>query len=705
MPTSTTNLSLYKYDTTTDGDLTFNFKDSLNDNWDKIDAYCKGLSDDKANTSAVNSALALKADTSAVNSALALKADTSLSNLSAAGLDKLHALKAYSDNGELLTDAEGLADVKKYAHSTFDLSKFIQQGTPTVSNDGILTNITNTNHIRVANSYLDFTAPNWSISQGFTFVEGTTARGLFGWADSAKVLMVSFTTDNKAFARISSDGSNWLGSVNSNTLTNGHFYVVTLNRVNGTAYNLIVKDLTAGTSTSYEVASSTADVHNDNTNLKIGYLVGVNAYYGAIDLKYTQITVNGVEVFSGNKTGIDTIKPDDYTVVGTPTISADGVASGFSDSNYIQCSTSLSNVSKLNIKGRATYGLNDVFVGSGSNKSPRLIIRDTGISLYTYDGTNTGTAKILTANIPVSSGEYFYFDCEISNSERILKISADGVTWVSETNTTALSLNLVNMIQTLTLGRYDSSSYFAGSIDLNAFKIYVDGNLVYQPCLKIPYTKGSEQYGGKYVNAQYLPRVKDAYEQGLANDYFTLDEVNGTYTLPMGNLYGMIEKLNQLAKDEIGLPKATLSNTLNDNEIWLEGAEVSKVTYAKLYAIYGDDYGTPTDSANFVLPDFRDRVMQGIGSGETFGYISAGLPNITGSADPYTTNSNASIGIRNTSGALYSSNTGSVISRAETNSGQPIILNIDASRSSSIYGNSTTVQPPAIKVRFKTRFQ
>ena len=109
MPSSTTYLSLYKYNTATDGDLTFNFKDSLNDNWDKVDTAYKGLSDNKADTATVNSALALKADTLTVNTALALKAD----------ITQLQALKSYSDNGELLTDAEGLADVTKYAHFKF----------------------------------------------------------------------------------------------------------------------------------------------------------------------------------------------------------------------------------------------------------------------------------------------------------------------------------------------------------------------------------------------------------------------------------------------------------------------------------------------------------------------------------------------------------------------------------------------------------
>lgn len=74
--------------------------------------------------------------------------------------------------------------------------------------------------------------------------------------------------------------------------------------------------------------------------------------------------------------------------------------------------------------------------------------------------------------------------------------------------------------------------------------------------------------------------------------------------------------------------------------------------------------------------------------------IAAGLPNITGSA-----NRDDGYGwIRGTtSGALYGSGTyyrgvgDSSVTAAET-------LNFDASRSSSIYGNSTTVQPPAYVV-------
>lgn len=146
----------------------------------------------------------------------------------------------------------------------------------------------------------------------------------------------------------------------------------------------------------------------------------------------------------------------------------------------------------------------------------------------------------------------------------------------------------------------------------------------------------------------------------------------------------------------IGRPIICLNGEgLESNEIWLEGQEVSKIEFPLLYDVYGDTYGTPTDSNNFVLPNFKNRTLWGSEDG-TFGYIEAGLPNITGqihdNEDGY-----------EESGALYSSGSGRYSGHPQ-NPGREY-LNFDASRSNPIYGNSDTVQPPSIKVRVKTRYR
>ena len=150
-----------------------------------------------------------------------------------------------------------------------------------------------------------------------------------------------------------------------------------------------------------------------------------------------------------------------------------------------------------------------------------------------------------------------------------------------------------------------------------------------------------------------------------------------------------------LATYEIGLPQPTFSNTLLSNEVWYEGQEVSRKTYEKLYAIYGTTYGSGDGSTTFNLPDCRNRVLWGATS---FGYISAGLPNITATWNGGRTNEAGAA-----SGAVYPIQLGNMgFTGGGSNSG--IKWGLDASRSNPIYGANSTVQPPAIKCRVKTRY-
>lgn len=154
----------------------------------------------------------------------------------------------------------------------------------------------------------------------------------------------------------------------------------------------------------------------------------------------------------------------------------------------------------------------------------------------------------------------------------------------------------------------------------------------------------------------------------------------------------------------VGDPIITLNGTLGDNEIWLEGAEVSCTTYSKLYEIYGDTYGTASEEGNFVLPDFRDRAIWG---GEDFGYLSAGLPNIYGTFAFWGYSSSYPYGSRSgmVTGTTQGSGSGNRLGSGGTSYGTTYHMwYLNASTYNSIYGNSDTVQPPAIKVRVKTRY-
>lgn len=177
---------------------------------------------------------------------------------------------------------------------------------------------------------------------------------------------------------------------------------------------------------------------------------------------------------------------------------------------------------------------------------------------------------------------------------------------------------------------------------------------------------------------------------------------NNSGNNPISDNVNWADYFSQRVIHTIGEPIITLNSVLENNEIWLEGATVSRTTYSNLFAIYGTTYGVGDGSTTFQLPDFRNKAIWGA---NTFGYVNAGLPNIT-----------ASINLamkRFTQGATGAFSATDWDSRGTVKRGDSDgdgnyncwTLGFNAASSNAIYGNSTTVQPPSIKVRVKTRYQ
>lgn len=132
-----------------------------------------------------------------------------------------------------------------------------------------------------------------------------------------------------------------------------------------------------------------------------------------------------------------------------------------------------------------------------------------------------------------------------------------------------------------------------------------------------------------------------------------------------------------------------------------DGTAVSRTTYSELFAVIGTSFGAGDGSTTFNLPDMRGKFAEGIPSNGTLGESkSAGLPNITGALNTEL-QGKSYYGTRSPSGALDSRSTVNVdipLNSGTQSAGQG--LSFDASKSNSIYGNSDTVQPPAVCVNY-----
>lgn len=175
-----------------------------------------------------------------------------------------------------------------------------------------------------------------------------------------------------------------------------------------------------------------------------------------------------------------------------------------------------------------------------------------------------------------------------------------------------------------------------------------------------------------------------------------LGKTDGTLT------WGGVSVLNPT-----GTVIAFAGNSAPHGYLICNGAAVSRTTYAKLFAVIGTTYGAGNGSTTFNLPNLTNRFIMGSGTAGTS--KSAGLPNIAGNLTlrPFDYNGNVYTVIYETGGAFtLASKTGTCVPVASANSTfqTTSTISFSAKASNSIYGNSTTVQPPALTMRFYIKY-
>lgn len=461
----------------------------------------------------------------------------------ASSVDKegINISKMYT-TGLVSEDTQGYNQLVEMKHSTFDKSKFTIVGNPTITDDGIASGFSGSNYVTTTSIDLS-TANNWEIISPSFKIDDVSA--------SLNSILCNNTNT------IGNDGINefvrqsgkisW--SVQSKLGTFLFKRDANTNLQNGITYQTKL----VFTGTKYELYLSTnksefilVDSYTDSTkaNLNIVFSLGkaiAQFFTGSIDLNAFSITVDGKEVFSGNKTGIDTIKANNYEVVGSPVITDDGIVSGFSGSDYLKtASFSFSNYWKFNCKFNIKNIPDTLFPFLQLSSFNRILLQNSGnIRIFADENNNTGHFVDLFGINTIQTNTNY--DLEISYNNNLYYGKLTNLDNNSIVTSTVTSMYYFPTDSSNWSIGSDCSRYIDGSLDLNSFKIYVDNNLVYQPCLKIPYTQSKT--GSKIVDVAYGDRVQDMYEQTGVAPYYTIDETNQNFTLPMGEIYGMIESV------------------------------------------------------------------------------------------------------------------------------------------------------------------
>ena len=439
---------------------------------------------------------------------------------------------------------------------------------------------------------------------------------------------------------------------------------------------------------------------------------------------------------SGTGTGIDTIKPDNYEVVGTPTITDDGIASGFKSDSYI-ISTENFNLSakKFKIKYHCKIGkLTDSIGVVGLYNKQGLPVINTLYNYYTVGvilRENSSGAGDISTYTSGHTGLSYTANFEIENNTVTINVLYDdGTTRTANVDFSELDVSSWGELQ-LRIGRCLWIGENIEYLDLNSVELENNGNLIYQPCLKIPYTESKT--GSKIVDAAYRDRVQDMYEQYGYAPYYTIDEENENFTLPMGEIYGMIERKKSndgfslfdtkltdriLTGDEAvgwALQGSLITMTYPDavnkiKELYAGGTDTTfrgisckkttdgryiadisqKTAIDNLFNTTGvaDFYILDSTNSEFYLPRNNWFLQAGSDTGAVNNYNAPGLPGISGNIgkfDVYEGYASGCFTIKNTSHG----------DTREQWEGTVADIGFNASQSSSVYGASSSVQPPS----------
>lgn len=181
---------------------------------------------------------------------------------------------------------------------------------------------------------------------------------------------------------------------------------------------------------------------------------------------------------------------------------------------------------------------------------------------------------------------------------------------------------------------------------------------------------------------------------------FTIKRTNGVITsfTPKTTFHAV--DYNDLKQVELptGSVIAFAGDRVPSGYLICNGATVSRTTYDNLFEVIGTTYGAGDGSTTFNLPQLSDgRFIRGE---STAGNVHvAGLPNITGTSNWQGVSPNGSA-----SGAFGRSTTSGGETFGGSGSKNIIIFDFNASRSSGVYGRSTTVMPQSLSMRYYIKY-
>ena len=336
-----------------------------------------------------------------------------------------------------------------------------------------------------------------------------------------------------------------------------------------------------------------------------------------------------------------------------------------------------------------------------SQKQKRIVVVDTitGAPVVTRDVTLSKTyGKVIDLNILsngnikiLTEGEPFgkTIDLILNYTEKTFDIQETEAISEETKNIQKMFVSDIGEIYA-EQGESADALYIAGLTYDTSIKVHtVNGDKT------IPTLDGMDELE---TRVQSIEKKVSSSENKMSLIETEINKVNENIEAVNTNVESVGEQIAQWVL--VGEVKQYFGATIPDKYLLCNGQEIAQADYPELYAVIGSLSVCQSDTDGmFKVPDLRGRFLEGA-NGNLGKRIEAGLPNITGffSSEVIQLSHPSGYGkaITRINGERYDLQTG-------TSANISTSWQLDASRSSNIYGKSDTVQPPAISVNYIIR--
>ena len=344
---------------------------------------------------------------------------------------------------------------------------------------------------------------------------------------------------------ISNFNTNIISSAANNSLQKGadnKLYVKDAETVTGELSNLTTTNKTNLVNAINEVNGKIDPVFINNSKaLETGAVNDNNTIYENI-YKYAHSTYDSTK----------------FTVAGSPTITADGIISDISNANYIYASNINLNADSFEIGIEANITAFPATQRIFQYKDALIVqVQTNGRVRFYASSTGSGydIANAVESTNALTTGKHKIIAVFTGTQ---YKVYVDGEAWITVDSTSKIATQTTFYI----FSGYTSQP-MAGSQDLKTLYVITDNALAFSgtktgtDIVKIGGVDTTIIYnlsktGSKIVNSAYRTTIQNLYAQDGIAPYYTIDELNQNYTLPMGDIYGMISRIVPLSEYKNG---------------------------------------------------------------------------------------------------------------------------------------------------------